>query len=169
MGFFKSLGKGCLYFLLSPLILAGFAIWCVFSLFVFIFLGIVSIVKFFKGESLTLLIKEDQEAIEIIDEATKIAQNQQTTIQPQQQATTNNNVTNTFNLLIQPGVDPSKVISAIKEQTAAIPAQTPVAGTIDLSNPQAIENKPIELIEESKPKSTDSFEFDKTKELKHEE
>ncbi len=64
--FFKSFGKGILYLLVLPFMLVILAIYAVVGLFVFIFMGIKSIILFFTGRSLYDDFPEDKKAKEIL-------------------------------------------------------------------------------------------------------
>ena len=59
MKIFKTFLKGLLYVILSPLIIAGFALYTVYSLFVYLYEFIVATIKFFGGSKLTTETKED--------------------------------------------------------------------------------------------------------------
>ena len=67
----KGFLKGLLYVILSPLILAGFAIYAVYSLLVFIWEFFVASVKFFTGKKLTTELKEDKMVKELVEEKDK--------------------------------------------------------------------------------------------------
>lgn len=60
--FFKSFGKGCLYFLLFPLGIVAIALYAVYGIFVFLFELIRLIVLFFSGRKLHEDLPEDIEA-----------------------------------------------------------------------------------------------------------
>ena len=83
MGFFKTFFKGLGYLIFSPFILAGFALFCVYSVFVFFYESIVAIIKFFKGERLTTFTEEDEKVYVMINGP--------------QTNTVVNNVTNNYN------------------------------------------------------------------------
>ena len=59
MKIFKTFLKGLLYVVLSPLIIAGSALYTVYSLFVYLYEFIVATIKFFGGSKLTTETKED--------------------------------------------------------------------------------------------------------------
>ena len=62
LNFFKNFGKGVLYVLVLPFLVAGMALYGVFALFVFIFLAIKGLILFFTGRSLYEDLPEDKEA-----------------------------------------------------------------------------------------------------------
>ena len=68
IGFLKTIGKGLLYVILFPVILAGIAVYAVFGLFVFIFQFIKSIVLYFSGRSISGDLDEDISAKEKMGE-----------------------------------------------------------------------------------------------------
>ena len=68
MKIFKTFLKGLLYVVLSPLIIAGFALYTVYSLFVYLYEFIVATIKFFGGSKLTTETKEDLKVKQIIKE-----------------------------------------------------------------------------------------------------
>ena len=71
MKIFKTFLKGLLYVVLSPLIIAGFALYTVYSLFVYLYEFIVATIKFFGGSKLTTETKEDLKVKQIIKEKDK--------------------------------------------------------------------------------------------------
>ena len=60
--FFKNFGKGILYVLVLPFLLAGMALYGVIAFFVFLFLSVKALVLFFSGRSLYEDLPEDIEA-----------------------------------------------------------------------------------------------------------
>ena len=62
LNLFKNFGKGVLYVLVLPLLLAVLALYAVGALFVFIFLAIKGLILFFTGRSLYEDLPEDKEA-----------------------------------------------------------------------------------------------------------
>ncbi len=69
VNFFKSFGRGVLYVLVLPVLLAGMAIYAVIALIMFIIIGIKAIVLFFTGRSLYSDLPEDVEAKKILAQA----------------------------------------------------------------------------------------------------
>lgn len=65
--FFKNFGKGLLYVVLFPFIIAGIAFYAVFGLFVFIFQLIKLIYLFFTGRTLYSDLEEDIAAKAILE------------------------------------------------------------------------------------------------------
>ena len=66
ISFFKNFGKGVLYVLVLPALLAGLAVYAVVALFVFIYLAIKGLILFFTGRSLYEDLPEDKEAKRIL-------------------------------------------------------------------------------------------------------
>lgn len=66
MKIIKTLLKGLLYLILSPLILVGFSLYFIYSLIIFIVLFFISSYKFVSGKKLNFELKEDILAKEII-------------------------------------------------------------------------------------------------------
>lgn len=62
ISFFKNFGKGILYVLVLPFLLAGMALYGVIAFFVFLFLSVKALVLFFSGRSLYEDLPEDIEA-----------------------------------------------------------------------------------------------------------
>ena len=129
----KGFLKGLLYVILSPLILAGFAIYAVYSLLVFIWEFFVASVKFFTGKKLTTELKEDKMVKELVEEKDKEYQLQkekeeaQASITPQPSSNTTIN-----NFYITPDQLP------INQNVQSL----------ENNNIQSIENKEILEIEE---------------------
>ena len=65
--FFKTLGKGILYFITLPLLILFLAVYLVISIIGFIIVGIKALVLFFKGENITGKTAQDLEAEKRID------------------------------------------------------------------------------------------------------
>lgn len=129
----KGFLKGLLYVILSPLILAGFAIYAVYSLLVFIWEFFVASVKFFTGKKLTTELKEDKMVKQLVEEKDKEYQLQkekeeaQASITPQPSSNTTIN-----NFYITP--DQLPINQNIQ--------------SLENNNIQSIENKEILEIEE---------------------
>ena len=66
-GFFKSFGKGILYCLFLPFVIAILAIYAVFGLLILIVLFLKNIILFFRGKSIFSDLEEDIQAKAIID------------------------------------------------------------------------------------------------------
>ena len=131
----KGFLKGLLYVILSPLILVGFALYAVYSLFVFIWEFIVASIKFFSGKKLTTELKEDKMVKQLVEEKDKEYQLQKEKEQAQAEITpqpTSNTTINNF--YITPDQLPIN-------QSQNIPST-------ENNNVQAIENKEILEIEE---------------------
>src|SRR5574344_110218 len=94
MSFFRTFGKGLLYILISPFVLAVFCLYFVYSIFVYFIEFIIACIKFFKGEKLSLFLKEDQEVADLIlkNNVSDLPQNNQTINNTQ--TNNNNNTTN---------------------------------------------------------------------------
>ena len=67
VSFFKNFGKGVLYTLVLPGLLAGLVVYAVVALFVFIYLAIKGLILFFTGRSLYEDLPEDVEAKRILN------------------------------------------------------------------------------------------------------
>ena len=74
--FFKNFGKGVLYVLVLPALLAGLAIYAVVALFVFIYLAIKGLILFFTGRSLYEDLPEDVEAKRILNRSKGIIEDE---------------------------------------------------------------------------------------------
>lgn len=110
MNILKSAGKGLLYILCSPFILAFFALFIVYSIILFFIEWIMAIIQFFKGGKFTLRTKED----DILDQM--IAEKQNQSEEPQQAGyqTTNNTTNQTINNIY---ID-SKALEALNKMGA---------------------------------------------------
>ena len=71
MKFFKTLGKSLLYLILSPIILAVYLLFCIYSIFVFLYKFFVFGWKFITGKNIDFKLDEDLQAQKIIDDAKK--------------------------------------------------------------------------------------------------
>lgn len=60
MKFLKSFLRGLLYVVLSPLIIAGFALYAVYSVFVYLVTFFIATIRFFSGNKLTTDLKQDK-------------------------------------------------------------------------------------------------------------
>ena len=67
----KGFLKGLLYVVLSPFILAGFAVYSVYTLILFIVEFFIATIKFFCGKKLTTDLKEDKKVKQLIEEKDK--------------------------------------------------------------------------------------------------
>ena len=76
VSFFKNFGKGVLYVLVLPALLAGLAIYAVVALFVFIYLAIKGLILFFTGRSLYEDLPEDIEAKRILNRSKGIIEDE---------------------------------------------------------------------------------------------
>ena len=76
VSFFKNFGKGVLYVLVLPALLAGLAIYAVVALFVFIYLAIKGLILFFTGRSLYEDLPEDVEAKRILNRSKGIIEDE---------------------------------------------------------------------------------------------
>ena len=74
--FFKNFGKGVLYVLVLPALLAGLVIYAVVALFVFIYLAIKGLILFFTGRSLYEDLPEDVEAKRILNRSKGIIEDE---------------------------------------------------------------------------------------------
>ncbi len=66
ISFFKSLGRGILYVVGLPFLLAFVAIYAVFSFFIIVFMFFKAVVLFFMGRSLFDELEEDKKAKEVL-------------------------------------------------------------------------------------------------------
>lgn len=71
MKFFKTLGKSLLYLVLSPLILTVYLLFCIYSIFVFLYKFFVLAWKFITGKNIDFKLDEDLQAQKIIDDVKK--------------------------------------------------------------------------------------------------
>jgi hypothetical protein len=71
MGIIKGFLKGLLYIILSPLIIAGFALYVVYALILYIVEFFIATFKFFSGSKLTTETKEDKKVKQILIEKNK--------------------------------------------------------------------------------------------------
>ena len=76
VSFFKNFGKGVLYVLVLPALLAGLVIYAVVALFVFIYLAIKGLILFFTGRSLYEDLPEDVEAKRILNRSKGIIEDE---------------------------------------------------------------------------------------------
>lgn len=161
MGFFRTLGRGCLYFICSPLIIVGFVLWCAYSLVLYFCILIYSIIKFFKGERLTNFTAEDKLAVDKIAGAKAEAER----LKQESNASVNNTNTNTTNTYY------------IYQGNGPLPfGATPIGNQprpveINTNDPDAIEcNTPKPLIEEQKSieHNPNSYSFNDVGDAKHE-
>lgn len=140
MKFIKGFFRGLLYLILSPIILACFAIYMVYCAILFICMFFVNLFKFFTGRKLLGTLKEDIQAQEIILNANK-----------KEEANQNTTSTQT--------IQQSQPASEVKQQiinnyifTNPKDLQNlnlnPNTNQIETSNPVAIETKPINQIEQ---------------------
>lgn len=101
-GFFKSFGKGILYCLFLPFVIAILAIYAAFGLLILIVLFLKNIILFFRGKSIFSDLEEDIQAKAIIDAnkaaAQQILANQLNPTVPV--SNTTNNTTTTNNIFI---------------------------------------------------------------------
>ena len=138
MKFIKGFFRGLLYLILSPIILAVFAVYVVYCTIVFICMFFVNIFRFFTGRKLLGILKEDLEAQEIINKANQkeqeevnkqeVPQTSQQTQEVKQQIINNYIFTNPKDL-----------------QNLNL---NPNTNQIENSNPPQIENAPINQIEQ---------------------
>lgn len=101
-GFFKSFGKGILYCLFLPFVIAILAIYAIFGLLILVVLFLKNIILFFRGKSIFSDLEEDTQAKAIIDAnkaaAQQILANQLNPTVPI--SNTTNNTTTTNNIFI---------------------------------------------------------------------
>ena len=138
MKFIKGFFRGLLYLILSPIILAAFAVYVVYCTIVFICMFFINIFRFFTGRKLLGTLKEDLEAQEIINKANQKEQEEankketpqisQPTQEVKQQIINNYIFTNPKDL-----------------QNLNL---NPNTNQIENSNPPQIENTPINQIEQ---------------------
>ena len=93
--FFKNLGKGVLYVLLFPFILAGIAIAGVVGIVIFVYQLIKTIVLFFTGRTLFTPMEEDIKAQTILNADKEDQQTNQQQYNNDYQVYTTGNFTNT--------------------------------------------------------------------------
>lgn len=87
--FFKLVGKGALYLVLSPFIVLLLALYFIYCLIMFLVMGIVNLVVFFSGGTINGDLPEDIEAKRILEEKFK----QENNVAPVTQTQNNSNVT----------------------------------------------------------------------------
>lgn len=97
-GFFKSFGKGILYCLFLPFVIAILAIYAIFGLLILVVLFLKNIILFFRGKSIFSDLEEDTQAKAIIDAnkaaAQQILANQLNPAIPVSNTTNTTNTTN---------------------------------------------------------------------------
>lgn len=130
MNILKSAGKGLLYILLSPLILAFFCLYAVYCILMFFVEWIIAIIQFFKGGKFSLRTKEDDQLDQLIAQK-QSEKNQETQVASQ---TTNNTTNQTINNIY---VDPN-VFAALNKMNNQNPNQT--INTITNQNVESLEN-----------------------------
>ena len=102
-GFLKTFGKGVLYVVLLPFIIAFVAIYMVYLLITFFVMLFKNIIMFFMGKSLLGDLKEDKEAKNIIEAKEKaFNENQDKQNQINQNTTNNSTITYNQNLYVSP-------------------------------------------------------------------
>ena len=102
-GFLKTFGKGVLYVVLLPFIIAFVAIYMVYLLITFFVMLFKNIIMFFMGKSPLGDLKEDKEAKKIIEAKEKaFNENQDKQNQINQNTTNNSTITYNQNLYVSP-------------------------------------------------------------------
>jgi hypothetical protein len=118
MNFLKSFGRGLLYLILSPIILAFFALYVIYLLFLFIVEWTIAIVLFFKGKKMSLELDIDKQMKDII-EKNRQAQQDATSLAPLSSTPQPQTIIN--NYFVAPGFNPTMMNPSQKQQ--AIDAQ----------------------------------------------
>lgn len=138
MKFIKGFFRGLLYLILSPIILAAFAVYVVYCTIVFICMFFVNIFRFFTGRKLLGILKEDLEAQEIINKAN---QKEQEEVNKQEAPQTSQPTQEVKQQIIN-----NYIFTNPKDlQNLNL---NPNTNQIENSNPPQIENAPINQIEQ---------------------
>lgn len=138
MKFIKGFFRGLLYLILSPIILAGFAVYVVYCTIVFICMFFINIFRFFTGRKLLGILKEDLEAQEIINKAN---QKEQEEVNKQEAPQTSQPTQEVKQQIIN-----NYIFTNPKDlQNLNL---NPNTNQIENSNPPQIENAPINQIEQ---------------------
>ena len=138
MKFIKGFFRGLLYLILSPIILADFAVYVVYCTIVFICMFFVNIFRFFTGRKLLGTLKEDLEAQEIINKAN---QKEQEEVNKQEAPQTSQPTQEVKQQIIN-----NYIFTNPKDlQNLNL---NPNTNQIENSNPPQIENPPINQIEQ---------------------
>lgn len=138
MKFIKGFFRGLLYLILSPTILAAFAVYVVYCTIVFICMFFVNIFRFFTGRKLLGILKEDLEAQEIINKAN---QKEQEEVNKQEAPQTSQPTQEVKQQIIN-----NYIFTNPKDlQNLNL---NPNTNQIENSNPPQIENAPINQIEQ---------------------
>ena len=138
MKFIKGFFRGLLYLILSPVILAGFAVYVVYCTIVFICMFFINIFRFFTGRKLLGILKEDLEAQEIINKAN---QKEQEEVNKQEAPQTSQPTQEVKQQIIN-----NYIFTNPKDlQNLNL---NPNTNQIENSNPPQIENAPINQIEQ---------------------
>lgn len=138
MKFIKGFFRGLLYLILSPIILAAFAVYVVYCAIVFICMFFINIFRFFTGRKLLGILKEDLEAQEIINKAN---QKEQEEVNKQEAPQTSQPTQEVKQQIIN-----NYIFTNPKDlQNLNL---NPNTNQIENSNPPQIENAPINQIEQ---------------------